>query len=341
MDSSSPSWIEVLANLNTAWIIGIVVALTLMRLSLFKSKSPSMRSAAELVESFLIAIVLVYMLIRPFVVQAYFIPSASMEPTLLGKNGSGDRIIVNKMSYRFGPPQRGDVVVFIPPDSALPKLDNSSSVPVNFIKRLIAKADDSLRIYSGVCMIDGQRYSHSRLRAIFQQKGLFPDYDPNQVGVDTQADHHIKFKNDGVYLDNQLIPKDKLMSVVDMPANSSFEIHPGYTVLNGVRLNEPFVAEDPDYDLRIFNGEPLKADYSSQQESFRYKGQSITSDVYNADARQATDLVPKGRLFMMGDNRNDSDDSTEWGPLKKERVVGKAQFIFWPLDRVRPIASQQ
>lgn len=51
------------------------------------------------------------LLIKAFLVQAFFIPSASMEPTLR----IGDRVLVNKLSYRFGEPDRGDIVVFRDP----------------------------------------------------------------------------------------------------------------------------------------------------------------------------------------------------------------------------------
>lgn len=51
------------------------------------------------------------LVIKAFLVQAFFIPSASMEPTL----EIGDRVLVNKLSTRFGEPERGDVVVFRDP----------------------------------------------------------------------------------------------------------------------------------------------------------------------------------------------------------------------------------
>lgn len=51
------------------------------------------------------------LIIKAFLVQAFFIPSASMEPTL----EIGDRVLVNKLSTRFGDPERGDVIVFRDP----------------------------------------------------------------------------------------------------------------------------------------------------------------------------------------------------------------------------------
>ena len=45
--------------------------------------------------------------------------------------------------------------------------------------------------------------------------------------------------------------------------------------------------------------------------------------------------IPKGRLLVMGDNRNDSNDARFWGLLERERVLGKAMVIFWPLGRMR------
>lgn len=44
--------------------------------------------------------------------------------------------------------------------------------------------------------------------------------------------------------------------------------------------------------------------------------------------------VPENRYYMMGDNRNDSTDSKYWGFLPKERIVGRAYFRFWPLNRI-------
>ncbi|WP_072802152.1 signal peptidase I [Rhodococcoides yunnanense] len=65
----------------------------------------------------LVALVLSFLL-QTFVARVYLIPSESMEPTLHGCAGcTGDRIVVEKISYRFGDPKPGDVVVFRGPDS--------------------------------------------------------------------------------------------------------------------------------------------------------------------------------------------------------------------------------
>jgi len=80
-----------------------------------------------------------------------------------------------------------------------------------------------------------------------------------------------------------------------------------YVYRNGVKLDEPFIKE------------PI-SDPQSSQATF-----AVTHPLH---------LKP-GELFVMGDNRNNSNDSRYWGPLERWRVIGKASLIFFPFNRIR------
>jgi signal peptidase I len=78
----------------------------------------------------LIAFVLA-LVIKAFLVQAFFIPSGSMEQTLHGCTGcTGDRVLVNKVPYWFGEPEPGEIVVFKGPDTWTPEV--SVAEPTNW-----------------------------------------------------------------------------------------------------------------------------------------------------------------------------------------------------------------
>lgn len=109
----------------------------------------------ENIEAIVIAVVLA-LFIRTFIVQAFKIPSGSMQPTLL----IGDHILVNKFIYGIGipftdiklldvkKPERGDVVVFIYPE------DESK----DYIKRVIGLPGDTIRIVDKQIFLNGARY---------------------------------------------------------------------------------------------------------------------------------------------------------------------------------------
>ncbi len=96
----------------------------------------------EFVITLVIAFVLVFGFVRPFVVEAYRIPSASMEPTL----DIHDRVLANKFIYDFTDPQRGQIVIFKNPE-------DPNSDPL--IKRVVGLPGDTLRIQHGKLYVNG------------------------------------------------------------------------------------------------------------------------------------------------------------------------------------------
>lgn len=333
---SSAGLTETLANLNILWILAIIAGLTVMRLAFVYLPSDSAKSAAEILESGMIAVALVFLIIRPFVLQAFYIPSPSMEPTLLGKGGSGDRILVNKFQYRLHKPQHDDVVVFLAPPAAM-------AGDPEFIKRLIGLPGDKLEAVAGILTINGKSHNHADVRQALVEAGEFGADAKSDADPDLQADYHVRFVDDGVLAENgvtgktSLVGKQRLAEIFTGQKDMPVTIRPGYNIRNGEKLAEPFIAEDPDYDMKIINGEPLKHEYGPYQEDFKWDNKPISPMDYQKEYDQPTQPLPAGHYMMMGDNRNDSNDSTNWGPLESWRVVGKAQLIFWPPSRIGAI----
>jgi signal peptidase I len=157
---------EVLANISVVHVVLFALTLTLLRLLLRNVKVPAQDGSApetagwaqglsEILESLVLAGVLVFLIIRPFLVQAFYIPSASMENTLMGHDaGEGyrdtihDHLFVNKLAFRLGEPQRNDIIVFKAPKEAdhedlergLPQKENI------LIKRLIGLPHDTIEV---------------------------------------------------------------------------------------------------------------------------------------------------------------------------------------------------
>jgi signal peptidase I len=97
------------------------------------------------------------LLLRLFVVQTFFIPSGSMEPTLQ----IGDRILVNKLSYDLHGVDRGNIVVF-----SRPPTENCGGPEVNdLVKRVIGLPGNVISLSGGYVYIDGKRLDESWLPA--------------------------------------------------------------------------------------------------------------------------------------------------------------------------------
>jgi signal peptidase I len=120
------------------------------------------RTSRWLREAIIVVVVavLVAVLLRTFVVQTFFIPSGSMEPTLQ----VGDRILVNKLSYHLHGVGRGDIVVF-----SRPPAENCGGPEVNdLVKRVIGLPGETLSLSGGHVYVDGRALDESWLPASAQ-----------------------------------------------------------------------------------------------------------------------------------------------------------------------------
>lgn len=93
------------------------------------------------------------LVVKVFILQAFYIPSPSMYPTLK----VGDRVLVNKLSYHLHDVNRGDVVVFERPPS-----EEASTIP-DLIKRVIGLPGDAVTFQNGHVFINGEQLAEPYL----------------------------------------------------------------------------------------------------------------------------------------------------------------------------------
>lgn len=176
-----------------------------------------------------IALTLVFIfLIQTFIGRLYVIPSGSMEPTLHGENGSGDRIFVEKVSYAFNDPEPGDVIVFKGTDSwntgfSTNRSDNTvvrgiqevgswvGLVPKDentLVKRIIAEGGQTVSCQEGdtAVMVDGA--------PIQQDYILSPPFYPVDPSSGSEA-------CGGPYFGPVEVPEDHYFMMGDNRTNSS------------------------------------------------------------------------------------------------------------------------
>ena len=122
------------------------------RRELRQERRKRFKGLTEFLVTILVAFVLVFGFVRPFIVEAYKIPSESMVPTL----EVGDRVLANKFIYRFSAPERGDIIVFESVDE-----QNDDTL----IKRVVGVEGDEIRVQSGLLFVNGEAQEEPYLNA--------------------------------------------------------------------------------------------------------------------------------------------------------------------------------
>jgi signal peptidase I len=106
----------------------------------------SWRAVLEIIQALALAVI-ISVVLNLFVVQVTEVRQRSMEQTLL----QGDRVLVSKVDYRLGMPQRGDIVVFQP--------TTDSSIP--YVKRVAAIAGDTVDVKDGSVYVNGTKTDYA------------------------------------------------------------------------------------------------------------------------------------------------------------------------------------
>jgi signal peptidase I len=217
---------------------------------------------------FLVVLALLLTLgLRYFVVQAFYIPSNSMERTLM----VGDRVLVNKVPYIYRDPHRGEIVVF----NGLDNFDEGVTItqPTNPIGKVLHKISSTI----GLGAPDEK------------------DYIKRVIGV----------------AGDRVMCCDDSGRVVVTPASGKPS-----------SLDEPYVFENDSSGIRYFCDAITKGS---------------PADSKSCPPGAVGILVPKGRLWVMGDHRADSADSryhvtdANHGTVPVSKVIGKAAAVVYPL----------
>jgi signal peptidase I len=317
------------------WAVVVVGLLVVLRMSVPRADwlpKAVRQFLIDYSETFAIAAAFVFLVLHRFVFQLFFIPSESMVPTLL----VNDRIVVNRFIYRFHPPERKDVMVF----HAWPEA--TGGVAKDFVKRTIGLPNETIQIVPDRILVDG------RPLASLVSGGERPDADRDivveasakasvvgaQVRIGEQprdrpivvlySDGGAAIHNDALYVDGKLVTAFGAGDTPQpQPLPTGF-LQDGY---KGSRFQDHL-----GNDIYVVRGRRIALDPGH----ITINGKSLGKEPYVREtARYHKGPIRLGpnQYFMMGDNRNNSADSHQWGPLDGRRIVGKAWLLFWPPSR--------
>lgn len=158
----------------------------------------------------IVAFTLVFGFVRPFVVEAFWIPSESMVPTL----EVDDRVLANKFIYRFTEPERGDIVVFqsveggpLPAGKSLiervldPFLNNGTEEPdrEELIKRVIGLPGDRVSVQNGKVYVNNKLQKEPYVNKDLPDQSFAPPVDVPKGHVFVMGDNRANSSDSRVF----------------------------------------------------------------------------------------------------------------------------------------------
>jgi len=279
-------------------------------------KRPAKSTTRDYVES-IGAAVLIALALRAFVIEAFKIPSSSMYPTL----EIGDHIFVNKFIYgvripwtntklfELRGPHRGEVIVFIQPCE--PDKD--------YIKRVIATAGDSVEVRCDVVYVNDKAIPAQ----VVERQCSYDDYNETSGVWTPRTCSRYRETVDGhdysTYQDDQRPARDDLLQAKHTLDGSelSYPTHTDFPMLDRGATLPPSCSRNADNTTV----NPASAN--------QLTGKLVETKQHAGVCElQLHYVVPEGHVFVMGDNRANSNDSRFWGSVPIENIKGKALFIW-------------
>ena len=281
-------------------------------------KRPPKSTTRDYVES-IGAAILIALALRAFVIEAFKIPSSSMYPTL----EIGDHIFVNKFIYgvripwtrtkffELRGPHRGEVIVFIYPCD--PDRD--------YIKRVVAVAGDTVEVRCNIVYVNGTPVPSKLVEGRSCQ---YKDYDEHAdrwfARQCSRYRETVGGEDYDTFHDFERPARDAMAAAGQPQGDPGRDFPaPGASI--------PPSCANSDDAAKAANLPQVKGTFTVT------KPQAVAG----ACDAQINYPVPAGHVFVMGDNRNNSNDSRVWGSVPVENIKGKALFIWLSYEHWSPL----
>jgi signal peptidase I len=226
-------------------------------------------------------------------VQGFKIPSSSMYPTLV----IGDHVFVDKLSPRWRSVERGEVVVFTQPCSKH-----------TFVKRAIARGGDTVEVRCSRIYVNGAPVPST----VVDKAASYQDYDESSAKSFTHTTSRYR-ETLGTHAYETFHDPDR-PAHEDAAARGDFPARDAVfapSCSQGGAFFDPKPGETPQPTGRLVETKPA-SEAAPCEPQLHFE-------------------VPAGSLFMMGDNRNNANDSRYWGVVREDAVIGRAIGI-WMSD---------